>query len=295
MKFLRLSLLLVAFLSLQVAPAAALAVPPPPQTVPILDQAEVLTPDQEQALGQKIITEQKQTGNQVGVLTIPSLQGDVLEEYSLKVAREWGIGSKDRNSGVLLLVAVQDRQLRIEVGYGLEGALPDIRASQIINDRIKPSFRAGDYNAGINNGVDGILLAIHNEKDPNLQPDGVTHKKSGFPLEAIIFGLFIIPSWLGSILGRSKSWWAGGVLGALFGGVITLFVGLTLAGLAALVLLPLIGLLFDKSVSRNYQQRAGRGVAPSWWAGGSSIGGGKGGFGGFGGGGFGGGGSSGSW
>lgn len=291
MRLLRPLLVSLLLVPLFVGGAAALDVPPRPTTAPVLDQANILTDDEEQALTAKIFNEEKQTGNQVGVLTIQSLQGSVLEDYSLAVARDWGIGQKGRNSGVLLLVAVEDRRVRIEVGYGLEGALPDIRANQIIEQRITPAFRQGNYYLGISSGVDGILLAIHNEADTTLNN---TAKPKGINWELIFYGLFFIPAWLGAILARSKSWWAGGVLGGIVSAIVVSIIGLTIFGILSIILLPLLGLLFDFFVSRNYQKHSSNGSGPSWWAGGNTLGGGSS-WGGFGGGGFGGGGASGSW
>nr|AIA14161.1 Repair protein [uncultured bacterium]AIA14199.1 Repair protein [uncultured bacterium] len=283
----------------------ALEVPPAPKDIPVVDQTNTLSDEQKQSLAAKIAAERKATGNQVGILMIKSLDGEALEDYSIKVARGWGIGQKDRDSGVLLLVAKDDRKLRIEVGYGLEGALTDAQSGRIIRDRITPQFRQGNYYQGVDSGVDGIILAIHGEKDPNLKPEGATSssgpKWSGM-IEPIIFGLLFIPVWLGSILARTKSWWAGGVIGGVVGGIISIFAGFLFIGLAAIVGLALLGLIFDKIVSDNYKKAAkGDRDTPSWWAGGPWIGGGGsgggggGGFGGFSGGSFGGGGSSGSW
>ncbi len=203
---------------------------------------------------------------------------------------------------MLLLVAKDDRRLRIEVGYGLEGALTDIRSGQIIRDRITPQFKEGKYYEGIDSGLDGIITAINGEKDPNLKPESATQESSsGSNWLSFIWVLFVVPVWLGSILARTKSWWLGGVLGGIAGVVIAIFVGFLFWGIAAMVILALLGLLLDKSVSDNYRKAAkGDKNAPSWWAGGPWIGGGgpnggSGGFGGFGGGSFGGGGSSGSW
>ncbi|HEX8226880.1 MAG TPA: TPM domain-containing protein [Candidatus Saccharimonadales bacterium] len=305
-RFRRLTLVMAApvFLAASLAmagpvPVSALEVPPKPAVSPIVDNANVLTPEEEQVLAKTILAETKSTGNQIGILTVPSLDGEILEEYSIEVARAWGIGQKERDSGVLLLVAVEDRKVRIEVGYGLEGALTDSRSSRIIRDRISPEFRQQKYYAGITAGVNGIVTAIHGEADPNLKPGSPIKKPaSGFPVEAILFGLFFIPMWLSSLLARSKSWWGGGVLGIIAGVIIGLFFGFMLIGILSILGLFLAGLLFDKAVSQNYQNRRSDGLAPSWWAGGTHFGGGSGdsgGFGGFGGGGFGGGGSSGDW
>lgn len=283
------------------ASTLALAVPPVPRDLPIVDQTNTLTADQKQALATKIADERKATGNEVAVLMLRSLEGEALEDYSIKVAREWGIGQKERNSGVLLLVAKDDRRLRIEVGYGLEGALPDIKAAHIIQDRITPQFKQGKYYEGIDSGVDGIILAIHGEKDPKLNANT---EDSEFKwtkwIEPIFWAVILVPVWLGSMLARTKSWWAGGVVGGVAGVVIGIFFGFLFAGVVAVVGLALLGLLLDKLVSGNYQKAIkNKNGPPSWWAGGPWIGGGgsgsSGGFGGFSGGSFGGGGSSGSW
>ncbi len=301
------SLALMVPLGLQL-PVHALDAPPAPKDVPLVDQTGTLTQQQIAGLADKISSERKATGNQIGVLMIGSLQGDALEDYSLKVARGWGIGQKDRDSGVLLVVVKDDRKLRIEVGYGLEGVLPDIRAAQIIRDRITPEFRKNNYYAGINSGLDGIISAIHGEKDPQLGSGTTDSKNSGSiwgTLAAFSWVFILIPVWLGSVLGRTKSWWAGGVIGAGIGLIIGIFAGFLFWGVAAIVSLAAGGLLFDWAVSRNYKKAASGGSdGPSWWAGGpwlggGTFGGGSGGdggdFGGFSGGSFGGGGSSGSW
>lgn len=284
------------------ASAQALAVPAAPKDVPIVDQTNTLSAEQKQQLADKIAKERAATGNEIGILMIKSLDGDAIEDYSLQVAREWGVGQKERNSGVLLLVAKDDRQLRIEVGYGLEGALTDIQSAHIIQDRITPQFKQGKYYEGVNSGVDGIILAIHGEKDPQLTTGSTKSKNSILDMVGQFFWVIILaPIWLGSILARTKSWWGGGVIGAVVGVVLGFFMGFLFVGIGAIVIFAVLGLLLDKKVSENYAKAAhGKGDPPSWWAGGPWIGGGGvggsgGGFGGFSGGSFGGGGSSGSW
>jgi uncharacterized protein len=280
------------------ATVGALAAPPKPTDIPVVDQTNTLTAEQKSVIATKIADERKATGNQIAVLVIPSLEGDALENYSLNVAREWGVGQADRDSGVLLLVVKDDRRLRIEVGRGMEGALPDIRANQIIRDRIRPAFQKNDYFAGVNAGVDGIIAAIHGEVDPNLSTEVANSAPADFPWEFLLFFGLMGFSWLGSVLGRTKSWWAGGIVGGIVGAMIGFIFGFIFIGIASIVALTLLGLLFDKIVSANYRSHASHGDAPSWWAGGPFIGGGRGsdgGFGGFGGGGFGGGGASGDW
>lgn len=277
-------------------PVAALSIPPAPTDIPVVDQTNTLNDAEKQELAGIIAAQREKTGNQLAVLMIPSLEGEVLEEYSLKVAREWGVGG-ERNNGMLLLIAINDRQLRIEVGYGLEGALTDARASQIIRDRITPELQQGRYFAGLKSGLEGISTAIEGEVDPALTPDNGAFSFSSIPWEFVAFVVFAIPSWLGAMLARTKSWWAGGVIGGGVGAVIGFIFGSLFTGIASAVILAVIGLFFDKTVSANYQKHARSGNSPSWWAGGPYIGGGGsgGGFGGFGGGSFGGGGASGRW
>lgn len=272
--------------------ALALEVPPTPQT-PVVDHTNTLTSEQINSLVSKIEQEKQATGNQIAVLMISSLEDEALEDYSIEVARKWGIGEKDKNNGILLLIAKDDRKLRIEVGYGLEGALPDIRANQIIKQRITPAFRDGDYFAGIDSGLTGIITAIHNESDPALSEEGSGSEDFNF-FELTWMALIVIP-WITSILARSKSWWAGGVVGGIVA-VVVGFIFSMVAGLAIAGLLIPLGLFFDWAISKNYQSNRQLGRKPSWWAGGSTFGGGgSSGGSSFGGGSFGGGGSSGSW
>jgi len=270
----------------------ALAVPPAPTDIPIVDQTRTLTTEQQQSLAKIIATEQASGGNQIGVLMISSLQGESIEDYSIKVAREWGIGSKEKNNGVLLLIAKDDHRLRIEVGYGLEGALTDVQSGRIIRGQITPQFKAGNYYAGIKQGIESIIKAIHGEAEAATP----SSEDLSSVWEALLFFGFIL-SWVVSMLARTKSWWAGGVFGAVIGVIVGLLSGYIFMGVISAIILAGLGLLFDKLISANYQTHARRGNSPSWWAGGPFIGGGRsgGGFGGFGGGGFGGGGASGSW
>jgi len=275
--------------------AAALSVPPKPTDIPIVDQTNTLTTEQKATLAEQIATERAKSGNQVAIVIVPSLENGSLEQYSLDIAREWGIGTAENNNGVLLLIAKNDRLLRIEVGTGLEGALTDAQAGRIIRDDIRPLFQQEKYFEGVQAGLTNIIAAINGEYIPT----AAATEPVRLPWE-LIFGFgFLLFSWLGSILARTKSWWAGGVIGGVSGGILGLLAGSLVFGIIGAGALAIIGLLLDKVVSANYQSHAGRGDKPSWWAGGGFLGGGGprggGGFGGFGGGGFGGGGSSGGW
>jgi uncharacterized protein len=275
---------------------SALDVPPAPTDIPIVDATNTLTQEQINTLADSIATVKKETSNQIAVLMIPSLNNDSLEDYSIRVAREWAIGDKEKDNGVLLLIAKDDRKIRIEVGYGLEGALTDARSSQIIRNVITPDFRQEKYFEGISSGLNSIKLAIQNEYDPASE-QGSSTKLNGDFWQFIFFVVFFGLIWLTSVLSRSKSWWAGGVVGGIIGLIIGIIWGFIITGAVAIVLFTALGLLLDRTVSANYLSRKSQNRSPSWWAGGG-FGGGSGsggGFGGFGGGSFGGGGSSGSW
>lgn len=274
----------------------ALEVPPKPTDIPIVDQTGILTDEQKTSLGTQIAAERQKSGNQIAVVMVPTLENEALEDYSLRIAREWGIGTKENNNGVLLFIAKDDRRLRIEVGRGLEGALTDVQSARIIRNDIRPQFQKGNYYEGISAGLTSIIAAIHGEY--TAEETAPQSSDAGFPWEAVIVFGFMGFSWLGSILARTKSWWLGGVIGGIAGGIIGLVLASLVVGLIGVFILTILGLLFDKAVSGNYQERSRRGDNPSWWAGGTFLGGGSGsggGFGGFGGGGFGGGGASGDW
>lgn len=238
---------------------------------------------------------------EVAVAIVSTLSGDVIENYSVALAREWGIGAKGKDNGVLLLVVKDDRELRIEVGYGFEGILTDAKSSRIIREVITPRFKAGQYDEGVSDGVKAIIGALDPTFDGGFSladaPPVNTTQFSASNLPVVVLFLYFaasILSLVASILGRSKSWWLGGVLGAALGGYISFAFVMNFIPVVALTL---IGLFFDFVVSRGYQNSVEKGTRPPWWTGGSGGfgGGGSSGFGGFSGGSFGGGGSSGRW
>lgn len=145
----------------------------PPLTGRVVDLADLLSPGAEQTLTQMLAAHEDSTTNQVVVLTIPSLDGEVLEEYATRVFRTWALGQADLDNGVLLLIALDDREVRIEVGYGLEGSLTDASAGSIIRNVIVPQFKDGNYEAGILSGVTSILGVVEGTLGvPKPEPDG---------------------------------------------------------------------------------------------------------------------------
>lgn len=274
--------------------ALAFAVPEKPSNF-VNDYAGVLSVERVNQLNSKISAFEKQTGNEIAVVIIKSLEGDTVENVAQEIFTKWGIGKKDKNNGVLFLIAINDRKTRIHTGYGVEGDLTDIGTSYIQSEIVAPAFRNGDYYSGINGAIDKMIGALSGSQ---IVPEGYSSSsKKSFSWDwifiIIIFGL----QWLSAILGRSKSWWAGGVLGAIVGAILWLFNIFALTFLvysAIFVLLTGFGFLFDFLVSRAYQKyKSGGGHMPWFFGGGGGSG--SGGFGGFGGGSSGGGGSSSSW
>jgi len=171
------------------------------------DHAGMLSTATIEELEQTLRVHEDSTSNQVAVLIIPSLQGEVLEEYSIKVVETWKLGQADKDNGVLLLIARDDRIVRIEVGNGLEGDLPDITCGRIVRDEIVPRFRDGDYEAGVRAGVTAILAAIAGSYQPiksaNNAPDWV-FRLIFFSIFAVVVGIFTMIS----IITEGKAGWS---------------------------------------------------------------------------------------
>jgi uncharacterized protein len=260
------------------------------------DHADMLSLATERTLEQLLTQFEQTESTQIVVLTIPSLRGDSLEEFSIRVADQWKIGRKGLDSGAILLVARADRKLRIEVGFGLEGRLTDAMSGRIIRNIIVPEFRAGRFEQGIVNGVHAMMDAVRGEfKDTIVKKPGPA-RGAGFNTAIIYIIVFVV---LIGQLGRIRRW-----LGTLAGGVLLPVFGVAAFSLSPLIVLALfpVGLIFGLIVSMVFFKASG-GVYPGgFYSGGGRYGGfsGSGGgisFGGFsgGGGGFGGGGASGSW
>lgn len=157
--------LLIGFLLLfHCSLASALDVPPLRGRVN--DYAGVMSQEQARSLESRLAQFEQETGHQVAVLTIPTLDGEDIEGFSIRVAENWKLGKKGFDNGVILIVAVKDRRLRLEVGYGLEGVLPDAIAKRITSEYIVPHFRSQDYAGGIIAGIDAVLKVIKKEPLP---------------------------------------------------------------------------------------------------------------------------------
>jgi uncharacterized protein len=265
----------------------------PPLVGRVVDQTGTLSSSDVASLSQTIRSFELSKGSQVAVLIVPTTQPETIEQYSLRVAEAWKIGRKKIDDGALLVIAKNDRKLRIEVGYGLEGALTDATSKRIIDEIITPKFRSGDFSGGISAGVAQITRVIEGEKlpaPPEPQPRFDGTSLDGVPVPFILVGLFMVGGFLRAVLGRL-------VAAVLMGGLLALVAWFVVGSWIALVLAAIIGFFVTLLVEATAPGRGGSGWSGSGgsysggsWSdsSGSSDSGG-------GGGSFGGGGASGSW
>jgi uncharacterized protein len=271
----------------------------PPLSGRVVDQTRTLSSGDIAALTQTLRDFEARKGSQVAVLIVPTTAPETIEQFSIRVAEAWKVGRKKVDDGAILVVAKDDRKLRIEVGYGLEGALNDVTAKRIIDEVITPKFRSGDFAGGISAGVDRIIRVIDGETlpapVPRQKPDSVSLEHFD-PLNPFL----IIPVLLfGGLMRRTLGRLIGSVAA---GGLVTLlawyFVGSLLAAVLAGVITSIFVMFSDSFTSPAPRGRGGSGGwiaggsgGGAWSGGGSSDGGGFSG----GGGSFGGGGASGNW
>lgn len=263
----------------------------PPLTGRIVDLAHVLPNSTTDSLTAQLAAHETQSSNQVAVLIVPSLEGEAIEEFSHRVATTWKLGQKGTDNGVLLLVAIQERKVRIEVGYGLEGVLTDIRSAQIIRNEIVPRFRAGDIPGGVTGGVTAIVKTIEGTYQA---PDKAVPRKENDIIEqvvvAVLIGLFV------GLLFMNIHRLIGPIAGA---GVTTLLAPWVVPALMASGITLLLLLTIGASGTGGRRSRSSGIDDWVWYSsrGGGWGGGSFGGGGGFSGGGgdFGGGGASGNW
>jgi uncharacterized protein len=175
----------------------------------IHDEAKILSADFINQLEQYLKTTEDSTSNQIAVLLIPTLDDYPIEEYTLKVAEHWKLGQKEKDNGILLFVAVEDRKVRIEVGYGLEGVLPDAVCNQIIRNEIAPHFRQNDYEGGIMAAVNAIHQAIKGEYQAEAQNTGKRGRSGSMIPFLVILGIIILISRLRGG-GRNRGGWSSG-------------------------------------------------------------------------------------
>ncbi|HVU38227.1 MAG TPA: TPM domain-containing protein [Opitutales bacterium] len=263
--------LLLAWVGAALPAQAAETMPPKPDRY-FNDYAGVVSPQVAEKLNGQLENFERETSNQLVVAIFPTMQTDSsLEDYTQRIAESWKVGQGDKNNGAVLFVFVKEHKMRIEVGYGLEGALPDALAKRILDDEITPQFKGGDFNGGVTAGVQAMMAAAKGEYKGTgrTHHDTVLNKVNDIDPLAIIFGFVFLFLIMGAIANALKK----------------------------------TGTVYTKTGRCVYNNNPN--VFPWWWGGGGGGGsGGGGGFGGgFGGGGgfsggggsFGGGGASGSW
>jgi len=284
-----------------ILPTSTFAYTSPGKPVGFLnDFAHILSATDSATINAQLTNVNTSTGAQVTVVTIPSLGDETIETYAVKLFQEWGIGIKGKDNGLLIVIAPNDQEARIEVGYGLEGTVTDLQAGNIVRTVMIPAFKTGDYAGGIRSAVEAVGGLIANDPSvvtlysTNNTVSSSNQSSGGGYLSFVFFFGIIILNILARILGRTKSWWLGGVLGAIVGVVVALIWGFII-GVVSIVVLTICGLIFDYIVSNHPPKSGGGGIWPIFFGGGGFGGSGGGGFGGFGGGSSGGGGASGRW
>jgi uncharacterized protein len=219
------SLATSAFAVLAVAPLRAQSPLPPVPARYFNDYAGVVPPDVAEGLDRKLEAFDEQTSSQVVVAVFPELPSPSMEDFTVRTAQAWRVGRKKLDNGAVLFVFVKDRQMRIETGYGLEGALPDVTAHRILDERVAPAFRSGDYAGGLEAGIDGIIAATRGEYAATATPVRARQRAArGFSFVLVVFVLLLFIALSrgarrgGRTYGRrgwygGGPWWGGGGFG----------------------------------------------------------------------------------
>ena len=271
--------------------------PVPPLTGRVVDLTQTLGPSERQALESRLADWEERTTNQLAVLMVPSTQGEPIESFALRVAEAWKIGRRGKDNGALFVIAKNDKKMRIEVGYGLEGSLTDATSRRIIAEDVAPLFSKGQFAAGISAGVDRIIAVVGSgEPLPAKSARGASKPAGGFDIGTLLLLLFIVVPIVGGILRRMFGKLLGSTVGA---GVIGFAAWIVAGSLIIAILAGIVGFLvmIFSGLGAGLGRRGGvyfPGGGGSWGGGSWGGGGGGGGFSG-GGGSFGGGGASGGW
>jgi uncharacterized protein len=244
----------------------------PPLVGRVVDQTGTLSTNDVSALNQTIRAFEARKGSQVAVLIVPTTDGEAIEQFSLRVAEAWKVGRKKIDDGALLVIAKNDRHLRIEVGYGLEGALTDVTSKRIIDEDITPKFKAGDFTGGISAGVDKMIRVIDGEKLPAPEPPHWQPSTRSFDPGDLFNPFLLIPVLL---FGGALRMMLGRLLGSgVAGGLVALiawffFGSLILALLVGLVSSVLV-MFSDAITMPSSGGRSGRSGGGGGWSGGGS-------------------------
>jgi uncharacterized protein len=258
----------------------------PPLKARVNDLTGTLSAQQQATIEQNLAAFEKRKGSQIAVLIVPTTQPETVEQYAVRVEEVWKLGRKGVDDGVLLLVAKDDRKLRIEVGYGLEGVLPDAVAKRIIEDDITPHFKQGDFYGGINAGLARMVGVIDGEAlpPPKSRPQ---QQGSGMDIQTLLIFGFILVIVVGGILRAIFGRFLGaGIVGAIAGAIGWMIGGAVVIGVIIAIIAFILSLFGDKLGGSGGYSSGGFGGGGGFSSGGGFSGGG---------GGSGGGGASGSW
>lgn len=274
------AILLAAFVGLAFAEQ-----PVPPFAAFVTDLTGTLNPSQREALERELLAFEQRKGSQIAVLIVPTTEPETIEQYALRVAETWTLGRQGVDDGVLFVVAKDDRAMRIEVGYGLEGVVPDAVAKRIISEIVVPSFTQGDFYGGVDAGVSRLIRLVDGEPLP--PPRERDQEWSGIEglLPVLIIGTVILGAAMRGLFGRLAG-------ASLTGGIGGLFVWVIMGSLLAGVLVAVLAFVFTLVMAAPVGRGGYGGRFGGLMGGGRGFGGG---FGGGGGGSFGGGGASGRW
>ena len=265
----------------------------PPLKAHVTDLTNTLTGEQRATIDARLDTFEARKGTQVAVLIVPTTQPETIEQYAIRVAEKWKLGRKGVDDGVLLAIAMTDRAVRIEVGYGLEGALPDATGKRIVDEYIVPRFKQNDFYGGIDAGVTRIMAIIEGEPLPAPRASAPARSGEGGWVELAVIGfmlVFVVGGIVRAMFGRFLG---SGLIGAAGGFVAWLMLGSLVAGVAVALVAALLSLM--GGIAGLGQRGRGGWYSGGWPTGGGGWSGGGGGSWGGGGGGFGGGGASGRW
>jgi uncharacterized protein len=210
-------LLLFSFLLFFVQPAFGKAVNVPALTGRVNDYASMISPQARAVIEGKLKALEEAESTQIVILTVPSLEGEPIEDFSIKVAEAWKIGQKGKDNGILLIVSKNDRKMRIEVGYGLEGRLTDLQSGRIIDEVIKPAFKSGNYDSGFISGVDALIASVKGEYQAS-KSKKVERNAPSIPLVFIILVVLFLVIRMFRFFGGGPSGFGGPGGGGFFPG-----------------------------------------------------------------------------
>ena len=246
----------------------------------VTDLTQTLTPDQQSQLEAKLTAFEKEKGSQIAVLIVPTTEPEDIAQYSIRVTDAWKLGRAKQDDGILILVAKNDHKMRIEVGYGLEGAIPDLTAKRIISEIMAPSFKQGDFYGGINNATDKLIGLVSGEQLPAPESPQFNGKSFENMLPILLFGGLILGGMLRAVFGNFFG-------GALNGGAIAVLAWILGGGILTAVLFGVVAFFITLIGPSGLGHMGGGGYGGGRSGGSDPFSGG--------GGGFGGGGASGDW